>query len=54
MKAQFTIPVSLQTADPKQDRLCVFQNEAIATLSAARLLQCTVAILHHFTALLTS
>jgi len=53
-QTQFTIPVALQTADPKQDGLCAFQNEAIATVHAARLLQCTVAILHHFNALLTS
>jgi hypothetical protein len=45
MKAQFTIPAALQTADPKPDKLCAFQNEAIAALYVARL--------HHFTARLT-
>ena len=52
--AQFTIPAALQTADPKPDRLCAFQNEPIATLYAACLLDYNVAILHNFTALLTS
>jgi hypothetical protein len=53
MKGRFTIPVALQTADPKLDRLCALQNKAIATLYEACPLHRNVAILHHFTALLT-